>query len=418
MARRIVPPGGDDMTTSKKMHLPTSIWVLGVVSFLMDVSSEMIHSLLPLFLAGPLGVSAIAIGFLEGMAEGIALLLKVVSGILSDFVGRRKPLAVVGYALGALTKPLFAIANGFGMVFLARMVDRVGKGIRGAPRDALVAEITPPETRGSAFGLRQGLDSLGAFSGPLLAFVLMFMWAGDFRRVFWLAVFPGALCVLLFVLYVHEPSTSIKPSKNKLFSLSQIRTLGKPFAQVLILGALFGTARFSEAFLLLHARTCGISVVYVPLVLATLNLVYGVTAYPFGRRSDHSNHHHLLAAGVVPLLIADIVLALATGPVLLFLGVAMWGLHMGMTQGLLSRMVADASPANVRGTAFGLFHLTMGVTAFIGNLIAGIIWTVFKAMTLFIFGALLSLLLLLLIMRLSCCCHRPLVNAHNRSCSQ
>lgn len=397
MARRMVRTGGDDMQTSNTRHLPTSIWVLGFVSFLMDVSSEMIHSLLPLFLADPLGVSAIAIGFLEGMAEGIALLLKVVSGILSDFIGRRKPLAVVGYALGALTKPLFAIANGFGMVFLARIVDRVGKGIRGAPRDALIAEITSFETRGAAFGLRQGLDSLGAFVGPLLAFVLMLMWAGDFRRVFWLAVFPGALCVLLLVLYVHEPTASTRPSKNKLFVRSQIRTLGKPFAQVLIMGALFGTARFSEAFLLLHAHTCGISVVYVPLVLAALNLVYGVTAYPFGRRSDHTHHNYLLAAGVIPLLIADIVLALATGPALLFAGVALWGLHMGMTQGLLSRMVADASLANVRGTAFGLFHLTMGVTAFIGNLIAGILWTVFGAMTLFMFGALLSLLLLLLI---------------------
>jgi len=385
------------MNVPKNAKLPSGIWVLGFVSLLMDVSSEMIHSLLPLFLAGPLGASAVAIGWLEGMAEAVALLLKVVSGALSDFVGRRKALAVAGYALGAVTKPFFAMATGFGMVFAARMVDRVGKGIRGAPRDALVAEIAPPEARGAAFGLRQGLDSLGAFVGPLAAFVFMVLWAGDFRRVFWMAVIPGALAVLLLAFFVREPARTASEGSRRVFSPARVRQLGKPFAVVLGMGALFGMARFSEAFLLLRARGCGISVVYVPLVMAAMNFVYGFTAYPFGRRSDRMNHDRLLALGVVPLVLADVLLAQADGPVLLFAGVAFWGLHMGMTQGLLSRMVADVSNAELRGTAFGLFHLTMGVTTLAGNVAAGYLWVYAGSFWLFGLGAVISLLLFLLL---------------------
>ncbi|MDP2019431.1 MAG: MFS transporter [Hydrogenophaga sp.] len=321
-------------------RLPTAIWVLGFVSLLMDISSEMVHSLLPLFMVGTLGASALVVGLIEGLAEATALIVKVFSGVLSDWWGKRKWLAVFGYALGALTKPLFALAPGIGTVLTARLLDRVGKGVRGAPRDALVADIAPPDMRGAAFGLRQSLDTVGAFLGPLLAVGLMLLWANDFRAVFWVAVVPGVLAVALLMLGVREPDRPAGQRRSNPIRRENLRRLGSAYWWVVGLGAVFTLARFSEAFLVLRAAQSGVPVALVPLVMVAMNLVYAASAYPFGRLSDRMDHRTLLALGLAVLIAADLVLAVHAHWATVLAGVALWGLHMGMTQGLLATMVA------------------------------------------------------------------------------
>lgn len=368
-------------------RIPPSIWALGVVSMLMDISSEMVHSLLPLFLAGALGVSALTIGLIEGLAEATALIVKVFSGALSDWLGRRKGLALFGYALGALTKPVFALATGPGWVVTARLVDRVGKGIRGAPRDALVADIAPPEIRGAAFGLRQSLDTVGAFVGPLLAVGLMLLWANDFRAVFWVAVIPGLLSVAVLAFGVREPARHEGAPRVNPIRRENIRRLGRPFGWVVAIGAMFTLARFSEAFLVLRAHQLGVPLALVPLVMVAMNVVYAASAYPFGKLADRGRHSWLLAAGLGVLIASDIVLAQAQGWVALGLGVVLWGIHMGMTQGLLATMVADTAPPELRGTAFGLFNLASGVALLVASVIAGALWDAFGSSATFWAGA-------------------------------
>lgn len=355
-------------------RIPASIWILGFVSLLMDISSEMIHSLLPLFLVGTLGASALMVGLIEGLAESTALIVKVFSGALSDYLGRRKPLAVVGYALGALSKPLFAIAPAAGVVLGARLIDRVGKGIRGAPRDALIADIAPAHQRGAAFGLRQSLDTVGAFLGPLLAVGLMLLWANDFRAVFWVAMVPGLLAVALLVFGVREPEHSGNGKRTNPIRRENLRRLGSPYWWVVGVGAIFTLARFSEAFLVLHAEQAGIALALVPLVMVAMNLVYAASAYPFGKLSDRVSHRRLLAAGLIVLIAADIVLASSTHWLAVLGGVALWGVHLGMTQGLLATMVADASPADLRGTAYGFFNLVSGIAMLVASVLAGFVW--------------------------------------------
>ena len=354
--------------------LPSGIWVLGFVSLLMDISSEMIHALLPLFMVGSLGMSVALVGLLEGLAEATALILKVFSGVISDWFGKRKPLAVLGYGLGAATKPLFALATGPGMIFTARLLDRVGKGIRGAPRDALVADIAPPEQRGAAFGLRQSLDTVGAFLGPLLAVGLMLLWANDFRAVFAVAIIPAVLCVLLLVLGVQEPERPAGAPRVNPISQASLQRLPRAYWWVVGVGAVFTLARFSEAFLVLRAEQVGIALALVPLVMVAMNAVFSVTAYPFGKLSDRVSHHGLLLAGLSVLVLADVVLAVSTHWVGLLLGVALWGVHMGMTQGLLAAMVAAQAPADLRGTAFGFFNLVSGVALLAASVLAGLLW--------------------------------------------
>ncbi len=363
-----------DHATAAAPALPRAIWVLGFVSLLMDISSEMVHSLLPLFLVGTLGVSVIVVGVIEGIAESTALVVKVFSGVLSDHFRRRKGLAVIGYALGALTKPAFALAQGAGVVVAARFIDRIGKGIRGAPRDALVADLVRPEQRGAAYGLRQSLDTVGAFVGPLLATALMLLWANDFRAVFWVAVVPGVLAVLLLVVGVREPEAAPRGAQGSPIRREALRRLGPAYWGVVALGAVFTLARFSEAFLVLRAEQLGVAMALVPLVMVAMNIVYALSAYPFGRLADEMPHGTLLAWGLVVLIVADIVLALAPGWPALLVGVALWGLHMGMTQGLLAAMVADAAPAELRGTAFGVFNLASGVAMLIASAVAGVLW--------------------------------------------
>ena len=379
-------------------RIPAGVWVLGFVSMLMDISSEMVHSLLPLFLVGTLGVSMLAVGLIEGIAESTALIAKVFSGALSDRLGRRKGLAVLGYSLGALSKPVFAMATGVGAVVAARFVDRVGKGIRGAPRDALLADITPPGIRGAAFGLRQSLDTVGAFAGPLLATGLMLLWANDFRAVFWVAVVPGLLAVLLLVLGIKEPERAAGRKGSAATSTLRreaLARLGGAYWRVVAVGAVFALARFSEAFLVLRASQLGVAVAWVPLVMVAMNLVYAATAYPFGKWSDTLGPGKLLAAGLVVLIAADLVLGLATHWLHLGLGVALWGVHMGMTQGLLAAKVANTAPAELRGTAFGFFNLLSGLALLVASVLAGWLWQTEGSAATFFAGAVLAALTLL-----------------------
>ena len=383
-------------------RLPAGIWMLGLVSLLMDLSSEMIHSLLPMYLVGVLGASALVVGLIEGLAEATALIVKVFSGALSDWLGRRKGLALLGYGLGALSKPVFALAGtpllpgaALSWVVGARLVDRVGKGIRGAPRDALVADIAPPALRGAAFGLRQSLDTVGAFAGPLLAVGLMLLWADDFRAVFWVAVLPAIAAVALLAWGVREPARPPGTARVNPISRANVRRLGPAFWGVVAIGSGFTLARFSEAFLVLRAQQAGVPVALVPLVMVAMNAVYAVSAYPFGKLSDRVSHRRLLAGGLVVLIAADLLLASSLHWGALLGGVLLWGLHMGMTQGLLATMVADVAPADLRGTAFGMFNLVSGVAMLAASLLAGWVWDRFGAGWTFGVGAAVCALTLL-----------------------
>ena len=378
--------------------IPRSIWMLGFVSLFMDVSSELIHGLLPVFMVSSLGASAFAVGIVEGIAESTALIVKVFSGVLSDYLGKRKVLAVIGYGLGALSKPLFALALSVNWVLAARFMDRIGKGIRGAPRDALVADLAPPEIRGAAYGLRQSLDTVGAFVGPLLGVALMLLWAGDFRTVFWYAMIPAFIAVLLLVFGVEEPGKGAARRKPAApIQWNTLAELGSAYWFVVAAGGVFTLARFSEAFLILRAQQQGLPDSYAPLVLVVMNLVYALSAYPLGKLADRMIHMGLLAAGLVTLIIADLVLAGAQGLAAVALGVALWGLHMGMTQGLLATMVADTAPAHLRGTAFGFFNLASGVAMLIASVLAGLLWDQLGPGVTFYAGAMFSLAALLML---------------------
>ena len=374
------------VTPADRPRIPPAIWVLGFVSLLMDISSELIHSLLPVFMLTVLGMSMFSIGLIEGVAEATALIVKVFSGALSDYWGKRKPLAVLGYGLGALSKPLFALAGGPGLIVTARLIDRAGKGIRGAPRDALIADIAPPAVRGAAFGLRQSLDTTGAFLGPLLAMGLMLLWANDFRAVFWVAVIPAVLSVAVLLIGVREPARAADAPRVNPVRRENLARLTSAYWWVVAIGAVFTLARFSEAFLVLRAHQVGLPVAYAPLVLIGMNLVYALSAYPFGRLSDSVSHTKLLAWGLVLLIAADLALS-RDGHGWIAFGVALWGLHMGMTQGLLAAMVAEAAPPDLRGTAFGCFNLMSGIALLFASGIAGLLWDSFGAPVAFLAGA-------------------------------
>ncbi len=381
-------------------RLPPAIWALGFVSLLMDVSSEMIHSLLPVFMVTVLGTSMWAVGLIEGAAEATALIVKVFSGVLSDYWGKRKPLAVLGYGLGAASKPLFALATSTGMVLAARLIDRIGKGLRGAPRDALVADLAPTDMRGAAFGLRQALDTVGAFVGPLLAMGLMLLWANDFRAIFWVALIPGFMAVALLLFGVREPerapltkgSTRVNP-----ISQANLRRLSTPYWRVVIIGAIFTLARFSEAFLVLRALQGGLPIAYTPLVLIGMNVIYALGAYPFGKLSDRVSHSALLVWGLLVLIAADVLLASSNHLFWVAAGIALWGLHMAMTQGLLATMVTDTAPSDLRGTAFGFFNLVSGLAMLLASTLAGVLWDQLGAPMTFAAGAAFSLAALALL---------------------
>ena len=367
--------------------LPRSVWILGFVSMFMDISSELVHSLLPVFMATVLGVSMVTIGIVEGIAEAAAAITKVFSGTISDYFRKRKILVMLGYGLGALTKPIFPLATTIWWVFGARFVDRIGKGIRGAPRDALIADIVPPQVRGAAYGLRQSLDSFGAFLGPLFAVLFMILLANDIKAVLWIAVVPAFIAVML-IFALREPDTSEHAGGNKpRLTFADVKRMPSRYWLVVSLGAVFTLARFSEAFLILRAQDVGLAIGYVPAVLIVMNIFYSVFAYPAGIAADRLSARTLLIFGLGMLIVADVILALAASPWVAFLGTAFWGLHMAFTQGLLSKLVADTSPAELRGTAFGIFNLITGVAILFASVIAGLMWSVFGASATFIAGA-------------------------------
>jgi MFS family permease len=381
--------------TSIPPRLPSGIWVLGFVSLLMDISSEMIHSLLPLFMVTMLGTSVLAVGLIEGVAESTAQIVKVFSGVFSDYLGRRKSLAIFGYTLGALSKPLFALASSSGLIFAARVIDRIGKGVRGAPRDALVADLTAPGQRGAAFGLRQSLDTVGAFLGPLIGMGLMLLWANDFRAVFWVALIPGVLAVGLLVFGVQEPVAERPAQRQNPVSRVALKRLSLTYWWVVAIGALFTLARFSEAFLVLRAHQSGIPIALVPLMMVLMNLLYAATAYPFGKLSDRVSQTALLVLGLGVLIVADLVLAIGDNWTMVLVGVGLWGVHMGMTQGLLATLVAGTAPADLRGTAFGFFNLVSGIAMLVASVLAGFVWDRLGAEFTFYFGAAFGVLALL-----------------------
>ncbi|MFO0789485.1 MAG: MFS transporter [Pirellulales bacterium] len=369
-------------------RIPRVVWLLGLVSLCMDLSSEMIHALLPVFLVSTLGASPVTLGIIEGVAEGTASIVKIFSGAISDWVGKRKPLVVLGYGLAAFSKPLFPLANSAGWVLVARFADRIGKGIRGAPRDALVADVTPPETRGAAFGLRQALDTTGALFGPLLAIGLMTVLADNVRAVFWVAALPAVAAVVALAVGVKEPEQHGDGKRRRaLPRWGELHTLGRPFWLVVITGTLFTLARFSEAFLIVRAHDVGLSLTWTPLALAVMNITYVISAYPVGILSDRIGRGALLMAGLVTLIAADAVLMFAPGLNLVLVGTALWGLHLGITQGLLSALVADTAPADRRGTAFGLFYFVTGLAAVVSSVMAGALWKWYGPATTFGAGA-------------------------------
>ena len=388
--------------------LPAGIWALGFGSLFMDVSSELIHSLLPVFMVTVLGASMVTVGIIEGVAESTAAVMKVFSGALSDYLGKRKFLLVLGYALAAFTKPVFPLAPSVNWLFAARFVDRVGKGIRGAPRDALVAEITPPQMHGAAYGLRQALDSVGALLGPLLAVALMIWFANNIRAVMWVAVVPALIAVALLMIYVREPERENRDAQAKSrLTFADAKRLSLRYWFIVLLGAVFTLARFSEAFLVLRAQDVGLELGYVPVVMIVMNVFYAAAAYPAGAAADSAGQRTSLAgaesadsAGGHPmtqrkllllgfglLIAADLALAFATSPLLVFAGAALWGLHMAFTQGLLSKLVAETAPADLLGTAFGIFNLVSGGALLLASVIAGSLWSSLGAPATFLTGA-------------------------------
>ncbi len=366
--------------------LPRAVWALGLTSLLMDISSELIHGLLPVFLVVTLGASATALGVVEGIAEATAQVTRVFSGWLSDVLGRRKALAVAGYGLAAVTKPLFPLASSIGLVLTARFLDRIGKGVRGAPRDALVADLTPAGMRGAAFGLRQSLDTVGATLGPAAAIGLMYLFDDDIRAVLWFAVIPAAMAVVVLVFGVNEPRHP-QPRARAPLRVKEIGELGRAYWLVVAAGAVFTLARFSEAFLVIRARDGGLALAWTPAVIAVMSLVFAASAYPAGRLQDRIGGRPLLLFGLSALIAADLVLAFGPSLLAVFIGTALWGLHMGLTQGVLAALIAATAPETLRGTAFGVFGLIAGLASLVASVLAGLLWDRIGAQATFLAGA-------------------------------
>ena len=387
-------------TDRARARIPRTVWALGFVSLFMDLSSEIVQALLPLFLTVTLGASVAMVGLIDGVAESTASIAKVFSGYLSDRLGRRKPLILLGYGLGALSKPFFPLADSAASVFGARFADRIGKGLRGAPRDALVADVTPPEIRGRAYGLRQSLDTVGAFAGPLLAIGLMALFANDMRLVFWIAVIPGVLAVLCVLLGVQDvPAAKPEAAPRPPVRIADLRRLPRAFWVTVAIGVVFTLARFSEAFLILKANDEGLTLALTPLVLVVMNLVYALGAYPAGALSDRVQARILFICGLVCLIAADLVLAGLPGLFGAFLGIAFWGAHMALTQGLLTKLVADHAQPELRGSAFGVFNLASGVAMLFASAIAGLVWDRLGPDATFLTGAAFAAIALVLLAR-------------------
>jgi MFS family permease len=373
--------------SASAQYIPRTVWALGLVSLLMDTSSEIVHALLPLFMTAQLGLSVAMVGLIDGVAEATAAIAKVFSGYISDRTRRRKPLILIGYGLAAVTKPVFAIAGSAGLIFGARFADRIGKGLRGAPRDALIADVTLPEIRGRAFGLRQSLDTVGAFAGPLIAVGLMLILANDIRTIFWIAAIPAMFAVVVIIVAVRDGDTPVESERRVPLRLAELGQLPARYWFVVALGAVLTLARFSEAFLILKASDEGLPLTFAPLVLVVMNLVYAAGAYPAGHLADRVSPVRLLGLGILCLIAADLVFALTSGLAGITIGLILWGAHMALTQGLLAKLVADLAPPHLRGSAFGMFNLMTGIALLLASVIAGLLWDSFGADMSFFAGA-------------------------------
>ena len=372
-------------TTAPK--IPRSIWMLGLVSLFVDTSSELVHSLLPIFMVSSLGASMTYVGLVVGIAESTALIVKIFSGTLSDYFQKRKLLTIIGYGLAASTKLLFPLANSMGLVLTARFVDRIGKGIRGAPRDAMVGDIAPAEIRGACFGLRQSLDTVGAFFGPLLAIAGMIIFAGNIRTVLWIAVIPALISMIILIFGVEEPKIHYKIDKKPSLQLKEIYNLSSEYWKLVLIAGIFTLTKFSDAFLILKAQAIGFQVTFVPLIMVIMNIIYAFGAYPAGILSDKVNRKVVLLIGIVLLIIANIILAMADDFFMLVLGIIFWGMHMAFTQGLLATMVTDTTAPEIRGTAYGIFNFVCGIAMLLSSIIAGILWDQLGSSSTFIAGA-------------------------------
>ncbi|MGZ5223912.1 MAG: MFS transporter [Burkholderiales bacterium] len=379
--------------------LPRNVVALGLVSLFLGVSSQMTHSLLPVFLVTVLGTSVASVGIIEGIAEATNSLAKVLSGALSDWLGRRKPIVVLGYGLAALSKPLFPLAGDAATVLVARFIDRTGKGIRDAPRDALLADQLPSNARGSGFGLRLTLFTIGSVVGPLAATSVMVGSGGDFRLVFWLAVIPAFLSVAVLILAVKEPANARDIAKQR-FSLRDLGRLPALFWWIVAITAMLELARFSQAFLLLKAKEVGVEAALIPIFLMLMGAVYGLTAYPCGILADRVNRRLQLGIGAVILLTGHLVLATADTIWMAAIGASLWGFQMGVTQGLVAAIVADAAPERLRGTAFGIYYLVDGVVSLLASSGAGVLWmTGGSGLTFSVGAALAAAVLLMLVIK-------------------
>lgn len=378
----------DSPRSGKRPAVPRTVWVLGFVSLLMDVSSEMIHAVLPLFMVGSLGASALWVGLVEGAGEGIALITKVFSGVIADRFGHRKWLVFAGYGLGVISKPLFPLATSMPLVLFARLSDRIGKGLRGAPRDAIIADVTPKAVLGAAYGLRQALDSAGAFIGPLIATLLLLFWTSDFRWIFWVALIPGILCLLLIVFGVEEKAADGSRVRAAPRPLRDFLSFKSPaFRSLLLLGVLFSLARFSNAFIVLRAGECGVPTALIPMAMVGMNLVFSFSSYPFGKLADRVEPLKLLGLGLCFLIASDAAFALFASPWGVAAGIALWGLHLGASQGIMSFLVAKTAPEDRRATAFGVFNFFTGLSMLAAGLIAGVLWDLFGGAASFAGGA-------------------------------
>ncbi|MGA1830449.1 MFS transporter [Rhizobium wenxiniae] len=376
-------------SSASRTGIPRTVWILGIVSLLMDISSEMVQTLLPFYLVSSLGASAVTIGFIEGFSVAIATTTKLFSGIVSDWARNRKWLAVAGYGLGAISKLLFPFATSTGWIVTAKAIDRVGKGIRGTPRDALIADVTPPQIRGAAFGLRKSLDTVGGFVGPLAAIGLMFALANDVLTIFWIAVVPAFLSVLVLMIGIREPESPVRKAGGSL-KFRDVVTLNRSVWIVIIAASALTFVRFSEAFLLLKSEESGFQPAWIPITMVIMHAVYGLTAYPVGKLSDVIGRTGILGASMAVLVAAYLTLAFAGSIVVFLIGIVLWGLHMGLSQGLLATLIADAAPAHLKGTAFGVFNLVTGLAVLFGNVLAGLVWDIYGSFGTFLSGAILA----------------------------
>ena len=372
--------------------IPKNVWALGIVSLLMDLSSEMILSILPIFLVTGLGVSVLTLGLIEGLAEGVASVIKAFSGALSDYLKKRKILVVIGYGLSTLTKPFFALASTATWIFTARFVDRLGKGIRGAPRDSLIADSTSTKIRGTAYSLRQALDTLGALLGPIFAIIILYLTTNNFRLVLWFAVIPAVLCIVVLIFGVKESTLKKNISRKKSYFLFENFLKITPVIWLFFLTVfILNLGHFSEAFLLLRSQEIGLKVSFIPVVFVVMNVAYAIVAVPFGHLADRGGFFILIVCGFLILVLADIILALTNSVGWMFVGIIFWGIHLGMTQGLLLAMISKLSPLELRGTSFGLFHAISGVALLTASLIAGYLWQYYYSGLIFFVSAIITL---------------------------